>query len=53
MFVVGLKELSDVSPCPHHYLVHTTRMLWYKGTNIVHLRERERELITDAKLKML
>ena len=46
MFVVGLKDLSDISPRPHHYLVHTTRMFRHKGTNIIHLqmdRERERE----------
>ena len=54
VFVVGLKDLSNVSPRPHHYLVHTSRMLRYKGTNIIHLqkergrrekRERKRERI--------
>jgi hypothetical protein len=27
VFVVRLKDLSDISPRPHHYLVHTTRMV--------------------------
>ena len=48
VLVVGLKDLSDVPPCPHHDLVHSTRMLGYKGTHIIYLeeeeeRERERE----------
>ena len=37
--MVGLKDRSDISPRPHHYLVHTSRMLRYKGTNIIHLQK--------------
>jgi hypothetical protein len=37
--VVGLENRSNVSPRPHHYLVHATRMLRYKGTDIIHLQK--------------
>ena len=37
--MVGLKQHCNVSPCPHHYLLHTPRVLGNETANIIHLSE--------------
>ena len=37
--MVGLKQHCNISPCPHHYLLHTPGVLGNETAHIIHLSE--------------